>query len=329
MAAQLVQIGYVGKYIPVIEHEHDHGEMTGGRLRLAFLLTLAILVIEFGAGWLSHSLALMSDAGHILTDAVALGLAWFAVEQAQRPADSRRTYGYHRVGVLTAMLNGATLIAIVIFIAIEAARRFEHPEPVQGGIVIVAALAAIAVNVFIAMGLHDRTANLNVRAAMLHVVGDIGASVGVIAAGGLILLTGWYYADPLISLGIAALIAWGALRIVADTTNVLLEGTPQTIDLEKVRSIVLEAEGVHSLHDLHVWSLDSEQIALSCHVVVPEDLYTADGEHLVRRLEQRLCEEFAIGHTTVQVEACHPCDSQGAHRPGEHNHPHPHPTPLA
>ena len=304
------------------DHDHVHGRVSGDRLRLAFVLTLAILLVEAGAGWLSHSLALLSDAGHILTDVVALGLAWFAVEQAKRPADARRTYGYHRVGILAAMANGATLIVIVIFIAIEAAHRFANPQPVQGGLVIVAALVAIGVNAFIAMGLREGGGNLNVRAAMLHVIGDIGASLGVILAGVIILLTGWYYADPLISVGIAVLIAWGAFRIIRDTANVLLEGAPHGVDLAQVRATILAADGIASVHDLHIWSLDAEQLALSCHVVVPEDLYTADGEHLVRRLEQKLCERFEIGHTTLQVEACHPCDPAVGHGVGEHNHPH-------
>lgn len=303
------------------DHDHDHS-MTGRRLRLAFGLTLAILIVEAGAGWLSHSLALLSDAGHILTDVFALGLAWFAFEQAKRPADARRTYGYHRVGVLTAMVNGATLVLIVIFIAIEAIQRFANPQPVEGGLVIVAALVAIGVNVFIAMGLREDGANLNVRAAMLHVIGDIAASIGVILAGVIIIFTHWYYADPLISLGIAALIAWGAVRIVADTANVLLEGAPHGVDQAQVRATILEADGIASVHDLHVWSLDAEQLALSAHVVVPKDLYTADGEHLVRRLEQQLCERFDIGHTTLQVEACHPCGPATGHGVGQHNHPH-------
>lgn len=301
--------------------EHHH-VLSGMRLKQAFLLTTIILAIEVAAGFASHSLALLSDAGHILTDVVALGLAWFAVEQSKRPADARRTYGYHRVGILAAMVNGATLIVIVIFIAIEAARRFANPQPVQGGLVIVAALLAIGVNAFIAMRLREGGGNVNIRAAMLHVMGDIGASIGVIVSGAIILISGWYYADPLISLGIAALIAWGALRIVRETANVLLEGAPHGVDLAKVRATILEAEGIASVHDLHVWSLDSEQLALSCHVVVPQDLYTADGEHLVRRLEQQLCERFEIGHTTLQVEACHPCDPAMTHGVGEHNHPH-------
>lgn len=303
-------------------HDHIHA-VTGSRLPLAFALTLVILLVEAGAGLLSHLLALLSDAGHILTDVFALGLAWFAFEQSKRPPDARRTYGYHRVGVLTAMVNGATLIAIVIFIAVEAAHRFASPEPVQGSLVIGAALVAIAVNVFIALGLRVGGANLNVRAAILHVIGDIGASVGVILAGAIILLTRWYYADPLISLGIAALIAWGALRIVRETANVLLEGVPPGLDVAKVRATILEANGIASVHDLHVWSLDAEQLALSAHVVVPEDLYTADGEHLVRRLEQQLCARFDIGHTTLQVEACHPCGPATGHGVGQHNHPHP------
>ena len=296
--------------------------MTGSRLRLAFGLTLAILLVEAAAGWLSHSLALLSDAGHILTDVVALGLAWFAVGQANRAADARRTYGYYRVGILAAMFNGAILILIVVFIAIEAARRFVNPEPVQGGLVIVAALVAIGVNTFIALRLRGAGDNLNVRAAMLHVVGDIAASVGVILAGAIILLTGWYYADPLISIAIAALIAWSALRIVRDTANVLLEGTPAGIDIDKVRTTILDNKNVTSVHDLHVWSMDSEHLALSCHVVVPEDMYTAEGEHLVRQLELELCERFEIGHTTIQLEACHPCDAVLVDRPGQHNHPH-------
>ena len=302
--------------------EHHH-VLSGTRLKQAFLLTTLILAIEVVAGFASHSLALLSDAGHILTDVVALGLAWFAVEQSKRPADARRTYGYHRVGILAAMVNGATLILIVIFIAIEAARRLANPQPVQGGLVIVAALLAIGVNAFIAMRLREGGGNLNIRAAMLHVIGDIGASIGVIVSGAIILMSGWYYADPLVSLGIAALIAWGALRIVRETANVLLEGAPHGVDLAQVRATILASEGIASVHDLHVWSLDSEQLALSCHVVVPKDLYTADGEHLVRRLEQQLCERFEIGHTTLQVEACHPCDPAMTHVVGEHNHPHP------
>ena len=307
--------------------DHEHADLTGRALRQAFLLTALILVIEVAAGYVSHSLALLSDAGHILTDVVALGLAWFAVVQARRPADARRTYGYHRVGILTAMANGAVLILIVAGISYEAARRFIHPEPVQGGVVIVAALVAIAVNSYIALRLRGRggNENLNVRAAMLHVVGDLLASVGVVVSGLLIVFTGWLYADPLVSVAITALIAWSAIRIVVGTWNVLLEGVPSDIDLKEVDRAIRGTEGVDSIHDLHVWSLSSEQVALSCHVVVAEELLAADSEHLVRRVEEAVCARFGIGHTTIQVEACHPCSGDALeHGVGDHNHPHVH-----
>lgn len=304
------------------DQHHQHGDSTGGALRQAFLLTAAILVVEAFAGYFAHSLALLADAGHILTDVVALGLAWFAVAQARRPADDRRTYGYHRVGILAAMANGATLILIVVGILYEAARRLAHPEPVQGVLVIASALIAVGVNGYIAFRLHGGDGNLNLRAALLHVVGDLAASVGVVLAGIVILLTGWLYADPLVSIAITALIAVGAIRIVLETVNVLLEGVPRGIDVEEVRRTVGGTDGIESVHDLHVWSLSGEQVALSCHVVVAEEMPAAEVEHLVRRMEQVICDRFNIGHTTIQVESCHPCDEAQGHGVGDHNHPH-------
>jgi cobalt-zinc-cadmium efflux system protein len=304
--------------------DHHHSDLTGKALRQAFLLTAFILVVETAAGFASHSLALLADAGHVLTDVVALGLAWFAVAQAQRPADTRRTYGYHRVGILAAMANGGTLIVIVAAIGYEAVQRLQHPVPVSGGLVIVSALVAIGVNGYIASRLRGDERNFNVRAALLHVVGDIAASVGVVLAGAIILLTGWLYADPIVSLGITVLIAIGALRIVLDTVNVLLEGVPSGIDLDEVRRTIAGTAGINSVHDLHVWSLSGEQTALSCHVVVAEELPAADSEHLVRLVEQAICGHYGIGHTTIQVEACHPCDDSLGHGAGDHNHPHAH-----
>ncbi len=302
--------------------DHGHAELAGGALKQAFALTAAILAIEAAAGVLSHSLALLADAGHILTDAIALGLAWFAVEQAKRPADARRTYGYHRVGILSAAINGATLIAVVGAVAYEAIRRFSQPPEVQGGLVIASALAAIAINGYIAVRLRaGGEENLNVRMALLHVVGDLAASVGVVASGAIILATGWVYADPVISLAITALIAWSAIRIVLDTGNILLEGVPRGIDLAEIEASIADKQGVDSVHDLHVWALSPENVALSCHVVVTEDRL-AEGEHLVRRLEQALCSTFGVGHTTIQVEACHQCVGTADHFNGSHNHPH-------
>lgn len=296
----------------------------GDKLRLALGLTLAILLIEFAGGLLSHSLALLSDAGHVLTDVFALGLAWFAVEQSKRPADQRRSYGYQRVGILAALVNSAALIVIVIAIAYEAVRRLLAPEPVQGGVVIATALVAIAVNSFVILTLRGSGPNVNLRAALLHVTGDVAASAGVVVAGVVILLTGWLYIDPILSLGIAALIAFGAWGIVRETVNLLMEGTPAEIDLAAVTSEITKTKSVESVHDLHVWALSPESVALSAHVVMDE-LSLPDAEHLMRDIEQRLCERFAIGHTTIQVESCHPCGEIN-HGAGDHNHPHVHVT---
>jgi cobalt-zinc-cadmium efflux system protein len=300
----------------------EHVRSRGSALKLALALTCVVLAVELVGGLISHSLALLSDAGHVLTDVFALGLAWFAVAQANRPADARRSYGYHRVSILAALVNSVTLIVIVLAIGFEAVRRLTHPEPVQGGVVVAAALAGIAINAFVAFGLRGQSPSLNVRAAILHVVGDIGASVGVVVAGVVILLTGWLYIDPLLSLGIAVLIAFGAWRIVRETVNLLMEGTPAEIDLASVTREITSTELVTDMHDLHVWALSSEEVALSCHVVVG-DCRLEEAEHVVRDLESRLCGKFAIGHTTIQVESCHPC-GEIHHGAGDHNHPHEH-----
>jgi cobalt-zinc-cadmium efflux system protein len=300
-------------------------EQVSGResaLKRALALTAVILVVELAGGLLSHSLALLSDAGHVLTDVFALGLAWFAIAQSRRPADRRRSYGYQRVSILAALLNAVTLIVIVLAIGFEAVRRLLAPEPVQGGIVIATALIGIAVNTYVIFGLRGDKKSLNMRAAFLHVMGDIGASAGVVVAGAVILLTGWLYIDPLLSLGIAALIAFGAWGIVRETVNLLMEGTPSEVDLREVTREITGTERVTGMHDLHVWALSSEETALSVHVVVGE-CPLSDAEHLVRDLEQRLCVRFDIGHTTIQVESCHPC-GEIEHGAGAHNHPHEH-----
>jgi cobalt-zinc-cadmium efflux system protein len=290
------------------------------RLRLALGLTVAVLLVELAGGLLSHSLALLSDAGHVLTDVFALGLAWFAIEQAKRPADPRRTYGYHRVGILAAFVNAITLIVIVLAIAFEAVRRLMSPPEVEGGLVIATALVGIAINAFVLLTLRSHAANLNLRAATLHVTGDVAASVGVVIAGGVILLTGWLYIDPLLSLAIAGLIAYGAWGIVRETVNLLMEGTPRDVDLAAITREITDADLVTGLHDLHVWALSSDELALSCHIVI-DDTSLGNAEHVVRGLESQLCDHFAIGHTTIQVESCHPCGVI-THGAGEHNHPH-------
>src|SRR5256885_3935052 len=294
---------------------------TGGAgLRLALGLTLAVLVIELAGGLLSHSLALLGDGGHVLTDVFALGLAWFAIEQSKRPGGRRRSYGCQRVGILAALLNAVAPIVIVLAIGFEAARRLMAPEPVQGGAVIATALAAIAINALVILTLRGNGQNLNLRAALLHVTGDVASSAGVVVAGAVILFTGWLYIDPLLSLAIAAFIAYSAWGIVRETVNLLMEGTPHEIDLGAVTSEISGTSLVTGVHDLHVWALSSEDVALSCHIVIA-DTSLGEAEHVVRDLETRLCDRFAIAHTSIHVETCHPCGAIH-HGAGEHNHPH-------
>ncbi len=283
-------------------HDHTHG-MAKHTLRLAFFLTMIILVAEVTGGLLSHSLALLSDAGHVLTDIFALGLAWFATAQAERPANASKTFGYHRVGILAALANAVTLILITIWIVWEAIARFQHPEPVQPVVMFLSAGIGIAVNLFIGFGLRSEGNNLNVRAAMLHVFGDVGASVAVVVAGVVILLTNWYPTDPILSVGIAALIAWGAWRILRETTDILLEAVPKDINLSALVRDMMRVPGVADVHDLHVWCITSGMYALSCHASIA-DLPPSQSALILRSLETMLSEQYRIGHTAIQFE-CH------------------------
>jgi cobalt-zinc-cadmium efflux system protein len=286
-------------------HDHAHG-MTGKRLRSAFLLTAVILTVQLAGGILSHSLALLSDAGHVLTDIFALGLAWFATAQAERPADARQTYGYHRTGILAALANAVTLILIVLFIVYEAIGRFQHPETVTPWLMFVAAAVGIVVNLYIAFGFRKEGGeNLNVRAAMLHVLGDVGAYVGVIIGGLVILATGWYPVDPLISLLIAVLIARGALAILGETVGILMEATPRGLDVVQLARDVVALPRITDVHDLHVWSIAGGMHALSAHVQVADDCPLSACDAVLAQVNGLLARRYRIGHTTIQFEyAC-------------------------
>ncbi len=284
-------------------HNHTHG-LARNSLRLAFFLTLIILIAELVGGFLANSLALLSDAGHVVTDIFALGLAWFATIQAEKPANARKTFGYHRVGILAAMVNAVTLIVIAFAILLEAIQRFQHPEPVQPLIMFLAAGIGIVLNLYIGFGLMQEANNLNVRAAMLHVFGDVGASVGVIVAGIIILLTGWTFVDPLLSVGIAVLIAVGAWRILRETTDILMEAVPRGLSMQNLVKDMRSVEGVQDVHDLHVWSITSNMYALSCHALI-SDLPTSDSSAILKSLNTLLSEKYHIGHATIQFE-CDP-----------------------
>ena len=277
---------------------HAHGAER--QLRLALALTAVILVIELVGGWLAHSLALFADAGHALTDLAALGLALFAARQAHRPADQARTYGYHRTGILVALLNAGALIVIALVIAVEAYSRVLHPLAVQPLPMVAAAAVGLAINVFVATRLHGH-GDLNMRGAWLHVVGDAGASAGVIVAAVLIALTGWLPIDPLLSLAVAGLIALGAWRLSRAALSVLMEAVPRGIDMPQMVRQMLRVPGVRDVHDLHVWSVGSGLTMLSCHVRIDEQPL-ADGLEVIQRLGQVLRERFGIAHCTIQPE---------------------------
>ncbi|HEX8731409.1 MAG TPA: cation diffusion facilitator family transporter [Ktedonobacterales bacterium] len=288
-------------------HSHTSHAMTRAALRLGFLLTAGILLVEVAGGLLSHSLALLSDAGHVLTDVVALGLAWFAAAQAERPANNHRTFGYHRVGILVAFFNGLTLVGIALVIAFEAWQRLREPVAVHPGIMLVAALVAIGVNLFIARRLHG-SENLNSRAALLHAVGDIGASVAVVIGAAVIALTGATWVDPVISVAIAVLIAFGALRLIWETADILLESTPADISTEAVARDIRQITGVRAVHDLHVWTITSGIRALSSHVIIA-DIPPSASADILDRVTDMLAHRYHISHTTIQFES----DAHGSH----------------
>lgn len=284
-------------------HNHAHG-MAKQSLRVAFFLTILILVAELVGGFVANSLALLSDAGHVVTDIVALGLAWFAVAQAERPSNDRKTFGYHRVGILAALANAVTLILIAFVIVWQAVQRFQHPEPVQPLIMFLSAAIGIVVNLFIGFGLRKERVGLNERAAMLHVFGDVGASAGVIIAGIIILLTGRTIVDPLLSIGIAVLIAVGAWRILRETTDILLEAVPRELSMSDLVRDMLKIKGVQDVHDLHVWCITSNMYALSCHAMI-DDVPQSKSSLILQSLNNMLHERYHIGHATIQFE-CNP-----------------------
>jgi cobalt-zinc-cadmium efflux system protein len=307
-------------------HTHTHGGMTGRTLRIACALIAVVLLVELVGGILSHSLALLSDAGHVVTDLVALGLAWFATAQADRPANARKTYGYHRTGILAALVNAVTLVLIVVAIVYEAFRRLQHPPAVTPWLMFVSAGVGIAVNLYIGLRLSSQGGtNLNLRAATLHVFGDVIASVGVIVGASVIVLTGWHLADPLISLFIAALIAVGAWNVLRETVDILMEATPRDLNVSQLVRDVRQQPGISDVHDLHIWSIAGGMYALSAHVQVSDrPLSTCDS--LLERLNRLLQDRYQIAHSTIQLECagCEPpnlyCSLPGADGRGQASH---------
>lgn len=282
---------------------HTHGATSGRGLWLSLGLTLTFVITEAYFGQRAHSLALLSDAGHNASDALALGLAAYALWVARRPATPGKTYGYHRVAILTALANAAALVVIALGILVGAAQAFRHPEPVQGGLMMAVAAVAVFMNTVIAWMLRgDSHHSLNARAAYVHMAGDALSSLGVVLAGLLVKLTGWTVADPLVSILIAGFILYSSWGIIGDATNILMEGTPKGVDIEALVSAVRAAPPVCDVHDLHVWTVSDGLHFLSCHIVLPNDCTVVEGQAIVADLNTRLHDQFGIGHATIQTE---------------------------
>jgi len=294
---------------PVKYHTHTHGgalqshadHAPARTLRLALVLTASLLVVEIAGGLLSNSIALLADAGHMLTDVAALALSLFVAWFTLQPATSRRSFGYLRWEILAALLNGAALLLISVWIVVEAVLRVGSPEPVAGGLMLGVAVAGLAINVIAARILHPTSReNMNVRGAYLHVLGDLMASVGTVAAALIIQFTGWLPADPLASLLTTAVIVRGAWQLVRESVDILLESAPSHIDLAAVRAQLEAIPGIELVHDVHVWSVTPRLVAMSAHAIVRDP---AAQQHVLEHIHDAMA-LFGIGHVTVQLEQC-------------------------
>ncbi len=295
-------------------------------LRISLAATLAYVVVTFVAGLRAHSLALLSESGHNVSDFLALLLSFVAVYFQSRPADHARTFGYQRAGVLAAFINAGTLIVIALWIIVEAVHRLSSPVAVEPRIMMIVAAAGVAMNGAIAALLWGVARDVNLRSAFLHMAGDTLSTAAVIAGGAGILLTGQNWIDPILSLLIAALILWSSAGIVRETLNILLEGTPRGVSLPRIRSGMEAVEGVVNVHDLHIWSLGSQSRALACHVTIA-DIPPSASACILAKLNQLLREQFQISHTTIQFEhigceALEGCVTPPDEMAGGHKHRH-------
>lgn len=292
-------------------HAHHHSTTTAGRrLALSMAITFGFVAGEVIAGYFSHSLSLLSDAGHNFADALALFFAWYGVWIARKPSTQQHTFGYHRVGILAALVNAVSLVVIALLIFWEAAGRLGNPQTVHSVPMIVVALIAIVMNSAISLWLRgDATHDLNVRSAYMHMLGDAISATGVVLAGVVIALTGMTTADSIISILIGVLILWSCWGIVKESVNVLLESIPKGMNMDHVEQTIANVAGVLAVHDLHVWTIGSGIIACSCHITVGEQSIRS-GQDVLRSVNRELEHHFGISHSTIQVEVegCDPDD---------------------
>lgn len=292
-------------------HEHTHfndlTRQTVRRLALSLIITLVFVFVEIAAGVFSNSLALLTDAAHNFTDVLALALSWWALRLTSQPANQNKTYGYHRAGILAALANSTTLVVIALGIFYEAYHRFINPPDVQADVLIGVGVLAVLINVVTAL-LVRRGAehDLNIRAAFLHLMGDVLSTVGAVVAGVIIRFTAWNWLDPLVSVLIGFLILWSAWSIVRESVEILMEGTPTDIDMEAMIRDITSVDGVHNVHDLHVWSITQNMRTLSAHLVT-DDLAISEGSSIQSRVNEVLFHGYNVSHATLQLE-CVDCE---------------------
>jgi len=282
--------------------QHSHKVADGNSLLWSLAVTITFAIIEAVGGWWSSSLALLGDAGHMLTDSTALGVAAFAAWVGRQPPSARHSYGLVRAEVLAALVNGLFMLLIVIGIAYYAIERLSNPQPVQGGMVMVIAAIGLVVNIVVAMILHRGEKTLNTRAALLHVMGDLLGSVAALIAGVVIYFTGWMPIDPLLSLLICVLILYASLRLLREVLHIIMEGVPRYLELPEVGQAMAGVADVKSIHDLHIWTLSSGMVALSAHVVLSD---LAQWHEILVALRNLLHDRYAIDHVTLQPELDH------------------------
>ena len=282
-------------------HSHPHAPLSAKALRYSLAATFAYVLITLFAGIRAHSLALLSESGHNVTDLLALLLSWVAVFIQTRPPSATKTFGYHRAGVLAAFVNALTLVAIAFYIFYEAFLRMRNPVPVQAGIMIWVAVIGVIMNGAISWVLFRAAHDVNIRSAFIHQMGDTLSTAAVIVGGWIILWTGHSWVDPALSIAIACLILWSSSGIIRETLNILLEGAPRGLSAERITTSLTEVAGVRDVHDVHVWSIGSDTHALSCHVRI-DDMTLSESEIILRQVKDLLNVEYHIMHTTIQFE---------------------------
>ena len=281
-------------------HQHSH-RLTSNALRYSLVATSAYVLVTLIAGLRAHSLALLSEAGHNVTDVLALLLSWVAVFIQTRPPSATKTFGYHRAGVLAAFINALTLVGIAFYIFYEAITRMRHPVEVHAKVIIWVALAGVLMNGVISWFLFRAARDVNIRSAFIHQFGDTLSTGAVIVGGWAILWTGQTWIDPALSIGIACLILWSSLGIIHETLNILLEGAPRGISVQHIVTCLTGLDGVIDVHDVHVWSIGSDTPALSCHIRI-DDITMSESDLILRNVKQALSSNFHIEHTTIQFE---------------------------